>query len=124
MCGYGYMYHDRYSLQRHKPVWQCGTCGRVSSVPLDCCTRPDFAQQHPAGLAQLLGQWLSGCGRWTLARLRPLWRWQHQRATGASTPYGDKSPVEMSTAGVMVPTAESDDQAEMEDSAVMAGERL
>ena len=34
MCGHEFMFHARDHLQRHRPRWQCGTCGRVSSVPL------------------------------------------------------------------------------------------
>ena len=124
MCGHEFMYHDRYPLQRHRPVWQCGTCGRVSSVPLDCCTRPDFARQHHAGLTHMLGQWISTCGRWTLARMRLLWRWQRQPTTSAGKTYAPASPAGVVPEGVMMPTAASDESPEMEDVAVAAGERL
>src|SRR4029434_7173640 len=53
MCGHEFMFHGRDHLQRHRPRWQCGTCGRVSSVSLDCCTRPDFAQHHSPQLTPL-----------------------------------------------------------------------
>ena len=46
MCGHEFLFRHRDDLQRHRPRWQCGTCGRVSSVPLDCCTRPDVAPHH------------------------------------------------------------------------------
>ena len=95
MCGHVFLCHDSYSLQRHRPVWQCGTCGRVSSVPLDCCTRPDFARPHPAGLMHLLGQWVSGFGRWTRARWRPLWRWQRQPAISIGTTHATESASNM-----------------------------
>ncbi len=124
MCGHVFLYHDSYSLQRHRPVWQCGTCGRVSSVPLDCCTRPDFARQHPAGLTHLLGQWVSGFGRWTRARWRPLWRWQRQPAISTGTTHATASPTSVGTAGVLVPTAARDENPEGEDVVVAAGERL
>ena len=124
MCGHVFMYHDSYPLQRHRPVWQCGTCGRVSSVPLDCCTRPDFARQHPAGLTHLLGQWVSGFGRWTRARWRPLWRWQRQPAISIGTTHATESPASVGTAGVLVPTAARDENPEGEDVVVAAGERL
>jgi len=42
MCGHVFMSYNRDHVQRHRPVWQCGTCGRVSSVPLDCCTRVSY----------------------------------------------------------------------------------
>lgn len=124
MCGHVFMCHDRDHLQRHRPVWQCGTCGRVSSVPLDCCTRPDFARRHPAGLTHLLGQWVSGGGRWALARVRPLWWWQRHPATRAGTTHATASPQSVVTAGVMVPTADRDESPEEEDVVVAAGERL
>ena len=97
MCGHVFMYHDRYHLQRHRPVWQCGTCGRVSSVPLDCCTRPDAARQYPAGLTHILGQWVSAFGRWTLIKLRPLWRWQRHPAISASQTHAPASPQSVVT---------------------------
>ena len=124
MCGHVFMYHDRYPLQRHRPVWQCGTCGRVSSVPLDCCTRPDFAQASPAALTHILGQWVSAFGRWTLASVRPLWRWQRHPATRAGTLQTTTSPAGVTPEGVMVPTAGRDESPEVGDVVVAAGERL
>jgi len=124
MCGHVFMYHDSYPLQRHRPVWQCGTCGRVSSVPLDCCTRPDFALQSPAALRPILSQWVSAFGRWTLARVRLLWRWQRQPATRAGTLPTTTSPAGVLPEGMMVSTAGSDESPEVEDVVVAAGERL
>ena len=86
MCGHEFMFHARDHLQRHRPRWQCGTCGRVSSVPLDCCTRPDLARPHPAELTRLLSQWISRCGRWTLASVRLLWGWQRPLPSGLARP--------------------------------------
>ena len=116
MCGHVFMYHDRDALQRHRPRWQCSTCGRVSFVPLDCCTRPDFARQRPPGLTHLLSQWVRKCGRWTLASVRLMWGWQRHPATHATA-----SPQNMITAGVMIPTADGDESPEG-DEVVMAGE--
>src|SRR5262252_3571137 len=104
MCGHEFMFHTRDYLQRHRPRWQCGTCGRVSSVPLDCCTRPDFAQHRPPELTHLLSQWISRCGRWTLASVRLLWGWQRRPVTA--------SPHNMVTGGVTIPTTDSDDSPE------------
>jgi hypothetical protein len=123
MCGHEFMYRDRYPLQRHRPVWQCGTCGRVSSVPIDCCTRPDATRQRSAGLTHILGQWVSTCGGWMLARLCLLWRWQRHPAPSAGTPRATASP-EGVTKGVMVPVADSDESPELADVVVAAGERL
>jgi len=124
MCGHVYMFHDRDHLQRHRPRWQCGTCGRVSSVPLDCCTRPDFAPHHPPGLTHLLGEWIRRCGRWTLASVRLLWGWQRHpwRTPGAGTTHATARPHNIVTGGVMIPTADGDESPEGDDVVVVAGE--
>ena len=124
MCGHVFMYHDRDHLQRHRPVWQCGTCGRVSRVPLDCCARPEVARQHRAVLAQRLGRWVSGFGRWTLTRLRPLWHWQQHPTNSTGHSHSNERPEAVVTAGVSVPTAAGDEPPEVEGIAVAAGERL
>ena len=123
MCGHEFMFHTRDYLQRHRPRWQCGTCGRVSSVPLDCCSRPDFARHHSPELTHLLSQWLSRCGRWTLASVRLLWSWQRRHAARAGTTHATASPHNMVTGGVMIPTADCDESPEGDDVMVAAGER-
>jgi hypothetical protein len=120
MCGHEFMFHTRDYLQRHRPSWQCGTCGRVSSVPLACCTRPDFAQHHPPALTHLLSEWISRCGRWTLASVR-LWRgWQRRPATSAGTTHATASPHNPITGDVMISHADYDESPE--EDAVAAGE--
>jgi hypothetical protein len=122
MCGHVFMFHDREYLQRHRPRWQCGTCGRVSSVPLDCCTRPDFARHHPAGLTHLLSAWISKCGRWTLASVRLLWGWQRHLAIRASTTHVTASPQNIVTDGAIILPADYDERAEGDGIVVAAGE--
>jgi hypothetical protein len=122
MCGHVFMYHDRDVLQRHRPRWQCGTCGRVSSVPLDCCTRPDFARQRPPGLTHLLSEWVRKCGRWTLTSVRLVWGWQRHPATRAGTIHATASPRNIITAGVMLPTADGDESPEGGEVVVAVGE--
>ena len=104
MCGHAFMFRHRDDLQRHRPRWQCGTCGRVSSVPLDCCTRPDCAPHHSPQLTLLLSQWMRTCGRWTLARVRLLWGVAaplcHQ---GWRDPGHGEPAQDMITGGVMLP---------------------
>jgi hypothetical protein len=124
MCGHEFLYRDRYRVQRHTPVWQCGTCGRVSQFPLDCCARPDAARRQPAVLTQIFRQWLSGCGRWTLASVRPLWRWQRQPADSAGQILDSERLEGLVTTEVQGPTAASDESSEAEDMAVAAGERV
>ena len=72
----------------------------------------------------MLGQWISTFGRWTLARVRLLWRWQRQPTTSAGKTYAPASPAGVVPEGVMMPTAASDESPEMEDVVVAAGERL
>src|SRR5262245_47012603 len=122
MCGHEFMFHAKDHLQRHRPRWQCGTCGRVSSVPLDCCTRPDFVQHHPPQLTHLLSAWISSCRRWTLTSVRLLWGWQRRPATRTGSTHATASPHNMVTAGVMIPTASYDESLE-EEVVVAAGER-
>jgi hypothetical protein len=121
MCGHEFLYQGKYHLQQHRPVWQCGTCGRVSHVPLDCCTRPEITRQHPAVLAQRLCQWGSEFGRWALARLRLLWYWQHHPTNSAGHTYGSERPEDIVTQGVSMLMAESDERPEVEDMAMAAG---
>ena len=69
MCGHVFMYRDFHQLQRHRPVWRCSTCGREAYVPLDCCTRPDFAPRPYVTLVGQCTQKLVTMGRWALASL-------------------------------------------------------
>jgi len=122
MCGHAFFYYDRHPLQRHRPVWQCGTCGRVSSMPLDCCSRPDFARHHAPGLTHLLSQWVSGVRRWTRASVRLLW-WQRHPAIKAGTTPAMASPHSVVTAGVMSSTADGDESSERDEVMIAAGAR-
>jgi len=122
MCGHEFFYHDRHSLQRHRPVWQCSTCGRVSSVPVDCCPRPDFARHHPAGLTHLLGQWISAVRHWARACMRPLW-WQRQPVTRVGTTPATASPHSVGTADVMRPIVDYDESPERDEVVMAAGAR-
>ena len=122
MCGHGFMFHDRDYLQRHRPRWQCSTCGRVSSVPLDCCTRPDFAPHRPAGLTHLLRQWISTCGRWMLDRVRLVRGWQRRSATKAGTTQTTVRAHAVITGSVLIPPAAYDESAEGDDVVVAAGD--
>ena len=122
MCGHEFMFHTRDYLQRHRPRWQCGTCGRVSSVPLDCCTRPDFAQYHSPQLTRLLSQWMSRCGGWTLARMRLLWGWQRRSAARIGTTHATASSHNSVTEGVKLSHADYDESPERDDVMVAAGE--
>jgi hypothetical protein len=51
MCDHGLLYRHVQQLQQRRPTWHCGTCGRVSYRPLDCCARPVFTPraESPSG---------------------------------------------------------------------------
>ena len=121
MCGHGFFYQDRHHLQRHRPQWHCSTCGRVSFVPLDCCTQPDFTHQSSPGLVSLLHEWVGRCGRWTLASVRLLWGWQRHPATSAAMTDAAASPHSVVTASVMSYPAESDESVERDETVMVAG---
>ena len=49
MCGHFLGLHTYQQVRQPKAVWRCGTCGRESYKPMDCCVRPYFApKQHPS----------------------------------------------------------------------------
>jgi hypothetical protein len=123
MCSSAFMSHDREPLRRHRPRWQCGTCGRVSSVPLDCCPRPDVTRHPLAGLIHLLRAWVSRCGRWTLASVRLVWGWQRLPAIRAGTTHVPANPQNMVTADGIISTADGDESPEGDKVGVAAGER-
>jgi hypothetical protein len=123
MCGHEFMFRHRDYLQRHIPRWQCGTCGRVSSVPLDCCARPDFERHHTLELTHLLSQWSSRCGRWVLASVRLLWGWQRRPATMPSTTHANANPPNMVIGDVIILPADYDESPEEDVAVAAAGER-
>jgi hypothetical protein len=124
MGGHAFMFRHRDDLQQHRPRWQCGTCRRVSSGPLDCCTRPDVAPDHSPELTHLLSQWLRTCRRWTRASVRLLGGGQHRSATRAGATQATASPHRrMITGGVMLPSTDYDTSPEEDDVMVAAGER-
>jgi hypothetical protein len=123
MCGHEFMFHHRDYLQRHRPRWQCGTCGRVSSVRLDCCTRPDLARHHSPQLMTLLSAWLSRCGRWTLASVRLLWGWQRRPASRIGTTHATASPHSRITGDMIILPADYDESPEADGAVAAAGER-
>ena len=123
MCGHEFMFRHREYLQRHIPRWQCGTCGRVSSVPLDCCTRPDFERHHSLELTHILSQWISRCGRWTLASVRLLRGWQRRPVTRTGTPHAPASLPNTITTSVIIPLADFEESPEEDVAVAVAGER-
>jgi len=123
MCGHAFLFCHRDDLQRHRPRWQCGTWGRVSSLPLDCCPRPDDAQHHSPQLTHLLRQWMSTCGRWTRASVRLSWSWPHRSATRAGAIQAPASPLSMRPGRGMLTAAAYDESLEGDDVMVVAGER-
>ncbi|HEY7494606.1 MAG TPA: hypothetical protein VIH59_26340 [Candidatus Tectomicrobia bacterium] len=123
MCGHLFMYHDRYQLQRHRPVWRCTTCGRESSAPLDCCGQPNFAPRQSVTLGRQWAQWLAEMGRRVLTSPGALWR----RLRQPVTPLGvtDNRHAESLAAEVAVIGADDDTETAVDaDVPVASGERV
>jgi hypothetical protein len=74
MCDHGLLYRH-VQLQQRRPVWHCGTCGRVSYRPLDCCARPAFTSRAdlPAWWENL--RWGRVVELWRRLGPQGLWRW-------------------------------------------------
>jgi ribosomal protein S14 len=123
MCGHFFMYHDRYQLQRHRPVWRCTTCGRESSAPLDCCGQPDFAPRQSVTLGRQCARWLAETGHWVLTSLGALWRRRRQPVTPLVVP--DNCDAEGLAAEAVVIGADDDaETTAVADVPVASGERV
>jgi hypothetical protein len=75
MCDHGLLYRHVHQLQQRRPLWRCGTCGRVAYRPLDCCARPAFTSR-----AEIPTGWKNLCwGRmvelWRRIGQQGLWQW-------------------------------------------------
>ncbi len=55
MCDHFLGFYTYQRIQAPRMLWRCGTCGRQSSVPIDCCAQPDFASTRRS-LTVHLGQ--------------------------------------------------------------------
>jgi hypothetical protein len=64
MCDHGLLYRHVQHLQQRRPTWHCGTCGRVSYHPLDCCARPAFTPRVEPLSARLSRYWDRGVALW------------------------------------------------------------
>ena len=82
VCHHLYGYHMRYQEQRPRMLWRCGTCGRESSKPLDCCYQPDFAMPPRPGLVRLALQGLAT----VISRLQPSQRRRWRRRSDVGIP--------------------------------------
>jgi len=74
MCHSFLDYPTYQRMQQPKALWRCGVCGRQSTMPIDCCSRPDFALHRQPGIGHLAGRRLVEVGSLVLTHLRAWWR--------------------------------------------------
>ncbi len=79
MCGHFIDFHTYQRFQAPKALWRCGSCGRQSYAPIDCCTRPNFASARSPGTARVCLRWLGDAGYRMMMRLRAI-RWRRRPA--------------------------------------------
>ncbi len=72
MCGHFIGFQTYQRFQAPKALWRCGTCGRQSYAPIDCCTRPNFASARSPGMVRVSLRWLGDMGCRMMTRLRAL----------------------------------------------------
>ena len=74
MCDHLFGVHAHHQLQTPRTQLCCSTCGRVYSIPIDCCTHPDFYRsRHHIFLYDIVSRLRSACScEWSLMRTR--WR--------------------------------------------------
>jgi hypothetical protein len=123
MCDHGLLYRHVHQLQQRRPAWHCGTCGRVSYHPLDCCARPAFTSRAeiPAWRRNLC--WGRAMELWRGIGPQGLWQWFSRvagaaRRRGATPGHADDIPT--------TPVAVENDHAEameVENTPVGVGER-
>ena len=57
MCDHFLGLHRYQQARQPKAVWRCGTCGRESYRPVDCCVQPYFAPKQQPSLVGSLVTW-------------------------------------------------------------------
>jgi hypothetical protein len=123
MCDHGLLYRHVHQLQQRRPAWHCGTCGRVSYRPLDCCARPAFTSRAELPARGKNLRWDRVMELWRKIGPQGLWQW-FARSVGAArhrhaaSVYADKIPT--------TTVAVEDDRAEameVENTPVGVGER-
>lgn len=123
MCDHGLLYRHVHQLQQRRPLWHCGTCGRVSYRPLDCCARPAFTSRAdlPARWKNL--RWGRMVELWRKIGPQGLWQWFGRAVRAARRRYA--VPVHADHIP-MTPVAVEDDHVEtmeVENTPVGIGER-
>ena len=103
MCDHGLLYRHIQQLQQRRPTWHCGTCGRVSYYPLDCCTRPAFTPRAEPLSERLNRCWGRGVALWQRldlqGRLRGI---GHAAGARRRQPAADVQGYEMPTPSVAI----------------------
>lgn len=82
MCNHFLALHTYRHAQMPKALWRCSTCGRQARMPIDCCTRPDFAAPQRAGLVPAGMRWLGAVAAGALGGLRRMIHYWRRPAVG------------------------------------------
>lgn len=81
MCSHFLPLHTYNRVELPKTLWRCGTCGRQARLPVDCCSRPNFASSRRPGLVHNGVRRLGALGAGVLTGLRlRLRRWRRPAA--------------------------------------------
>jgi hypothetical protein len=72
-------------MQQPHALWRCGVCGRQSTMPMDCCVRPDYALQRQPGIVRLSGRQLAAVGTLVITRVHAWWQRRQRPARGGVT---------------------------------------
>lgn len=123
MCDHLLIYRQAHQLQQRRPAWQCGTCGRVSSRPLDCCARPAFVSRvAPPGQRRRL--WLGyAVVLWRYINLSGVLQWLGQAKPAGPHQHADACHAAESPARAVALEAAHDEVAAVENTPVGVGDR-
>ena len=83
MCHHFVRFHTHQPLHASRALWRCSTCGRASSMPIDCCTQPSFASVRQPSIARLCLRWLGSQGYQMLTSMRAICHRRRQPAFDA-----------------------------------------
>jgi hypothetical protein len=72
MCDHFIGFHTYQHFQTPRALWRCGSCGRQSSAPIDCCAQPDFASVQRPGMVRLSLRWWGDTRCRMMTRLRAI----------------------------------------------------
>jgi hypothetical protein len=122
MCDHILIYRHAQQLQRRRPAWQCGTCGRVAYRPLDCCAQPTFASRADSLTRQRAHWWAPVVALWRTLDFPGLPQWRSQAMGIGRRRHAGDLRIDSPSPTVIV-ADEYAEAAEAENTPVAAGDR-